>query len=336
MAADSEERGQELQERNDSTTNSAEMQRLPEEVCKQTLDDWRDSAAEYVRAELFDKKQFITDEEIGMGGSIQKLVCAYINISGSERARSFWEEQGGKETVRKTFRRKRQAAQNAMKLAFRGKYQLRRQHSSQKSSSSLKHTPLLRRDGLMDWIIETTKGNKPDPPAPGEIEASMRKNRLHYAEFTDRMIRAVHGKSQYGEKAVHMLFGSLVSPSQEAFTMLLYRNGYQKWVWMHNGSVSSEASEGSNGDTSDGFPGYVYTARSSDLTSRNGGWSRPGMLKYNDLYKQVKKDRLEDNGAYDREYIAHCVEKSKNKRKRRRDNGGQLRSLIVSDDIGDL
>jgi hypothetical protein len=33
----------------------------------------------------------------------------------------FWEEKGGKESVRNTFRRKRQAAQNAMKLAFRGK-----------------------------------------------------------------------------------------------------------------------------------------------------------------------------------------------------------------------
>jgi hypothetical protein len=52
--------------------------------------------------------------------------------------------------------------------------------------------------------------------------------------------------------------------------------------------------------------------------------------------KQVKKDRLEDNVAYDREYIAHYVEKSKNKRKQRRDNGGQLRSLRVSDDIEDL
>ena len=60
------------------------------------------------------------------------------------------------------------------------------------------------------------------------------------------------------------------------------------------------------------------------------------MLKYNDLYKQVKKDRLEDNGAYDREYIAHYMKKSKNKRKRRRDNEGQLQSLTVSDDIGDL
>jgi hypothetical protein len=128
------------------------MQRLPEEFCKQRLDDWRDSAAEYVRAELFDKKQFITDEEIGMGGSIQKLVCAYINISGSERGRSFWEERGGKETVRKTFRRKQQAAQNAVKLAFRGKYKLRKRHSSLKFYFSKRYSS-------KDWITETTKGN---------------------------------------------------------------------------------------------------------------------------------------------------------------------------------
>jgi hypothetical protein len=57
--------------------------------------------------------------------------------------------------------------------------------------------------------------------------------------------------------------------------MLLYKNGFQKWVWMHNGSVSSEASETSEGDTSDGSPGYIHTARTIDLTSRNGsgqGW----------------------------------------------------------------
>jgi hypothetical protein len=88
------------------------------------------------------------------------------------------------------------------------------------------------------------------------------------------------------------LFGSLVSPSQEAFTMLLYKDGFKKWVWMYNRSVSSgEASEASsNGDTSDGSPGYIYTARTSDLTGRNGGWSRLGMLKYNKLYKKLKED----------------------------------------------
>jgi hypothetical protein len=89
-----------------------------------------------------------------------------------------------------------------------------------------------------------------------------------------------------------MLFGSLVSPttSQEAFTMLRYRNGYQKWEWVYNGFMSSAISEGSNGDTSDGSPGYIYTARTSDLKNMNGGWSRLGMLKYNGHYKNIKED----------------------------------------------
>ena len=132
------------------------------------------------------------------------------------------------------------------------------------------------------------------------------------------------------------MFGSLVSPSQEAFTMLLYKNGYQKWVWMHNGSVSSEASEASNGDTSDGTPGYIYTARTSDLTSRNGGWSRMGMLKYNGLYKKVKENQLADNGAFDSEDMMHWLEKTRSKRKRRHDNDSQLQSLTVSDNLTDL
>jgi hypothetical protein len=38
-----------------------------------------------------------------------------------------------------------------------------------------------------------------------------------------------------------------------------------------NRSVSSEASEGSNGNISDGSPAFIYTAKTSDLTSRKGG-----------------------------------------------------------------
>jgi hypothetical protein len=132
---------------------------------------------------------------------------------------------------------------------------------------------------LTDWISATTKGNSPDPPETGEFEAFMRGNKLQYTEFADRIIRAVHGKSRYSEKTANTLFGSLVSPSEEAFIMRLYKNGFQKWGWMHNGSVPSGASEASNGNTSDGSPGYIYTARTSDLTSINGRWTRLGMLE---------------------------------------------------------
>jgi tetrahydromethanopterin S-methyltransferase subunit A len=47
-----------------------------------------------------------------------------------------------------------------------------------------------------------------------------------------------------------------------------------------------------------------------------------GMLKYNELYKKVKEDRVADNGAFDSECMMHWVEKTRStKRKRRRDNG---------------
>jgi hypothetical protein len=78
---------------------------------------------------------------------------------------------------------------------------------------------------LTEWISATIKGDSPDSPEPGEIEASMRgTNKLHpYTELADRMSRVVHGKSRYSEKAAKTLFGSLVSPSEEAFTMRLYK-----------------------------------------------------------------------------------------------------------------
>ena len=111
------------QQCHDETTPGDEEDQcvLPEEVCKHTLDDWKDSAASYVRQHLFDKKQFVSDVEIKFGSTIQKLVCSDINISEGRRAQLFWDEKGGKEMVRNFFRRKRQSAQNAMKIAFRGK-----------------------------------------------------------------------------------------------------------------------------------------------------------------------------------------------------------------------
>ena len=188
-----------------------------------------------------------------------------------------------------------------------------------------------------EWIAATTKANRPDPPEPGDIEATLRKNKLQYTEFSDRMIRAVHGKSRYGEKAATTLFGAIVSPSQEAFTILLYKNGFQKWVWMHNGSVSSEASEAGNEDTSDSSsPDYIYTSRTGTVISRNGGWSWQGMITYNELYKKIKEDRERDKGAFDGEYMMHWVEKTSMRRKRRRGNEGQHGTLTVSDDLGDL
>jgi hypothetical protein len=111
------------QDGDDTSTNAQLLPVLLESVPnKHTISDWHDSAAIYIRQDIFDKKQFATDDDLRFGGMIQKLVCKELSVCGDLRARVFWDDEGGKITVRNTFRRKRQAAQNAMKIAFRGKY----------------------------------------------------------------------------------------------------------------------------------------------------------------------------------------------------------------------
>ena len=158
---------------------------------------------------------------------------------------------------------------------------------------------------------------------------------MQYTNFADRMIRAVHGKIRYTESVVNIRLDDLVSPSQEAFTLLLYRNGYQKWIWLHDKAFSSSGVS----DTTDGeggTPGYQYTTQRRDLTSRNGGWSRAGMLKFNEMYKMVQENRDRDKGGFSTEYMEHCLEKKNRKRKRKRISNVVEQSLKISDDLGEL
>jgi hypothetical protein len=65
----------------------------------------------------------------------------------------------------------------------------------------------------------------------------------------------------------------------------------------------------------DNVPGYLYSSRTRDLTSRNAGWSRLGMLKYNELCLKVKEEQVANNGRFDMDYKMHWVENMKGKRK---------------------
>jgi pullulanase/glycogen debranching enzyme len=101
-----------------SHDDGVQVQALQQGLCKQTLADWKDATADYVCTKMFDRKQFVSDDALVMGGNIQKLVSFELIISGKESQRLFWEEQEGMTTVRETVRKKWQAEHNAMKLAF--------------------------------------------------------------------------------------------------------------------------------------------------------------------------------------------------------------------------
>jgi hypothetical protein len=61
---------------------------MPQGLCKQTMADWKDPTADYVQTKIFDKKQFVPDDnKLVMGSNIQKLVAFELHISGKERQR---------------------------------------------------------------------------------------------------------------------------------------------------------------------------------------------------------------------------------------------------------
>jgi hypothetical protein len=190
------------------------------------------------------------------------------------------------------------------------------------------------------WINTNVRSSKPDPPTPEKFQAAMRKNQEEYVEFADIMIRAVHGKSRYGDTSKTTSFNTLISKSQEAFTLLLYENGYKNWVWASRndpGSTSDASTDEGGGNTSadSNCPPYGYTSRTKeDIEFRNGGWSMEGMLKYNELYKKVAADRACDRGAFEKVYMAHRMSQGKARRKRKR--GLPNNPVPILDDLVDL
>lgn len=172
------------------------------------------------------------------------------------------------------------------------------------------------------------------PPSPNAIINTLRNDKAQYSQFADWMIRAVHGKTSYADKAGsrNEVFSAFVTISQEAFALLLYKNGYENWIWMHNNAATSEEDD-------DDKPGYLYTnIRGRDglvFTSRNGGWSAEGMEEFNRLCSKVKGSRLEDKGSFDEHYREHWIEtKRPSKYKRQRPNR-QIQVASIYNDLED-
>ena len=73
----------------------------------------------YTRTTLWTVKQFVNEDEIAFGSTIQQCACKHIHLTDEDEAKKYWDE-GGRECVRTTMRRKRQAACNGMKQGFEG------------------------------------------------------------------------------------------------------------------------------------------------------------------------------------------------------------------------
>jgi len=70
-----------------------------------------------------------------------------------------------------------------------------------------------------------------EPPKPDELEKEMRKDTDKHIQFVVWMLPPVYGKDMWNGIVVKTNLSEFVIPSQEAFALLLYKNGY-RMTWM--------------------------------------------------------------------------------------------------------
>jgi len=292
---------------------------------------WKEAIASFVRSSIFPRKQFVTDEEICWGSVIQKVICTKTLGRFPGKWQEFWEEQGGMEVVRRTVARRRQSSADGQKKNFQSKYQVRM--SMNKNIGNLINCLAAN----VEWVEAATRNRSNvteqiiEPPKPDELEKEMRKDTNKYIQFVVRMLPPVYGKEMWNGIVVKTNLSEFVTPSQEAFALLLYKNGYEAWSWMTSDSSSSDGS--GNGSTE--RPIFKYTARSKEhVMARNSGWTTEGLDMFNVLYELVKKDREANGRVFDEALLEYYKEKSSKKRKPvTQDEAGSRGRVKISDDL---
>ncbi len=291
---------------------------------------WKEAVASYVRSSIFPRKQWVKDNEIEWGSGIQKIICKMTLGRFPAKWEEFWDEQGGMEVVRKTIGRRRQSSADGQKKNFRSEYMV----VLDESIAVWNLMPVL--DCNVEWLEAANRNGRNgteqvlEPPKPDTLEMEMRTNSKQYIQFVTRMLPPVYGKEVWNEVAGKTKLSNFVTASQEAFALLLYKNGYEAWSWMLSDSSSS-----SDGEE---IPTFKYTSRSKTyVRGRNSGWTVEGLNAFNTLYVLVTKDR-EDNGEAFDDALLKYYEKRNNKKRKRVpvDDRGARRKLEICDDLAGL
>ena len=108
-------------------------------------------------------------------------------------------------------------------------------------------------------------------------------------EFVHVIIRAGIPTAIFDMELSKTNLCDFVSVSTEAFILLSYRNGYQRWKWMHEHGVESSSVESAGGSSTEAAPDFLYTSQAR--LNRNGGWSRQGLICYKEYYEEIKRKR---------------------------------------------
>ena len=274
------------QENNDTTHTSLPIIGVDHH---KELSEMKQSAKEYVRRFLFSRKQFVSDDDMRFGGIIQKLTCKELNLTNRAKAETFWDYEGGQEVVRTAIRQKRQIYMHSIAKNLKRKSTEQMISNKQMQFNGNKYFLSLH---LLGWFQKQNIIGI-SPPTPQEIIDTLwtEDNNLIYYKFINEIVSYALSKHVFEASMQYKMYGNIVTPSQEAFIILCYKNGYNVWkyeVEEQNELVGNQENVNDIQNTKD-KPGFEFTRKTP--LRRNGGWTAQGMNLFAEIDQKIRSRR---------------------------------------------
>ena len=138
-----------------------------------------------------------------------------------------------------------------------------------------------------------------------------KENNLAYFDFIEYFVSAVIGKLRYKQNCCDALLSQYASVSDEAFAILIFENNLDAWVDMglrKDTSGTQVPRKYTNGGNSKGELGS---------SQHNKGWSEQGLKRFNELFDQVKMNRLTSEAiVFEENFRKYCEDKLSSKKKK--------------------
>jgi len=153
----------------------------------------------------------------------------------------------------------------------------------------------------------------------------------------NRFLRCVVGKTLWNDRVMKATGDNdLCSVSDEAFTLLVLENSWDRWADIHKkhqGNLFHRRGVKKREWISDVAPkftaggiAYKTNTKKTDLK----GWSQAGIQRYNELYRLVCDDRRR-NAMFGKEYIDSAKEEKK--KKKQKTSESDMDAVLPFDDL---
>ena len=145
----------------------------------------------------------------------------------------------------------------------------------------------------------------------------MRNDHYHYAWFADEVLSFIVGRKVYKERCKTELMMQWATVSDEALGLVLLENSWQYWNAQF--IIMRRQKDGEEYEPEDGnFPMPRYSISHNSNGKAKHQWTEAGMKKYGYYYQEVKQNRAENGGRFDRWYLEEKRKSTKTKRKEKK------------------